>query len=100
MLTAMPNGQVVRLIIKHGCGRTIKVCDGAALTQAVQELAADPALCRAMGARARRTFETEFDKPIDIAQWEAAKRDAGTTGNPYLADEALERSSVSARNAR
>ena len=65
-----PDGEIARLIAKHGCGCTVAVGDGAALAQTIQELAADPQRCRQMGERARLAFEAEFDKSIAIGRWE------------------------------
>ena len=51
--------------------------DGALLAQTITELAAAPQSCRAMGERARRAFEDEFDKPIAIARWVTLLREVG-----------------------
>jgi glycosyltransferase involved in cell wall biosynthesis len=75
-----PDGEIGRLISKHGCGRTVKVGDGAQLAQLIREFAANPSLCRKMGERARRAFEAEFDKPIAVAKWEELLREV--VGSP------------------
>jgi colanic acid biosynthesis glycosyl transferase WcaI len=62
-------GEIARLLARHDCGRTIAVGAGTALACSVLELARDPALCRSMGLRARRTFESEFDKKASVARW-------------------------------
>jgi glycosyltransferase involved in cell wall biosynthesis len=64
------DGEVARLIRRHQCGRTVPVGDGAGLARVVLELAADPAMCRSLGRRARQAFDAEFDKLIAIARWD------------------------------
>jgi glycosyltransferase involved in cell wall biosynthesis len=63
------DGEIARLIDRHGCGHAIATGDGAGLARTVLELAADRGRCRGMGGRARQAFEAEFDKPIAIARW-------------------------------
>jgi glycosyltransferase involved in cell wall biosynthesis len=63
------DGEIARLIGRHGCGHAIATGDGAGLARTVLELAADPGRCRRMGERARQAFEAEFDKAIAIARW-------------------------------
>jgi glycosyltransferase involved in cell wall biosynthesis len=96
------DGEIARLIARHGCGRTIRVGDGAGLARAIRELAAAPSLCEAMGERARRCFEAAYDKRIAVAQWEALLADlTGSSNERAQPDDGSRRASpVSARNAR
>jgi glycosyltransferase involved in cell wall biosynthesis len=63
------NGEIARQIARLQCGCTVVARDGRGLAEAIRRLAADPALTRAMGARARRALAREFDKPIAVANW-------------------------------
>jgi glycosyltransferase involved in cell wall biosynthesis len=96
-----PDGEIARLIARHGCGRTIRVGDTAALTRTIRELAAAPSLGEAMGARARRAFEEAFAKEIAIARWEALLADVTEAGraSPQAEDASRRAPPVSARNA-
>jgi glycosyltransferase involved in cell wall biosynthesis len=62
-------GEVARLIAKHGCGLTIAPGDGVGLAAAIRELQDAPEMLRAMGERARAAFEREWDEPIALARW-------------------------------
>lgn len=64
-----PDGEIARHIARHDCGCTIEVGDVPSLARAIRDLASDPQKCRATGERARRAFESEFDKAIAIQQW-------------------------------
>jgi colanic acid biosynthesis glycosyl transferase WcaI len=70
-----PDGEIARLIGKHGCGCAIAVGDGATLAQTIREFVDHPETCGVMGERARRAFEAEFDKSIAIARWEKLLRE-------------------------
>jgi glycosyltransferase involved in cell wall biosynthesis len=77
------DGEIARLIERHDCGRTVPKGDGTRLAQTVLELAADGGPCSAMGNRARRAFDAEFDKAIAIARWD--KLLVELSGKPVLA---------------
>jgi glycosyltransferase involved in cell wall biosynthesis len=64
------DGEIARLISRHGCGRNVSIGDGVSLAKTIVELAGDPTLLSQMGARARRAFDAEFSKSIAIARWE------------------------------
>jgi glycosyltransferase involved in cell wall biosynthesis len=64
------DGEIARTIARHECGRTVAAGDGAALAQAIIELAGSPDLRGWMGQRARQAFEAEFDKHIALTRWE------------------------------
>jgi glycosyltransferase involved in cell wall biosynthesis len=63
------DGEIARLLARHGCGYSVAVGDVAALVRAINDLAADPHKAKAMGERARRAFRAEFDKSAAIGQW-------------------------------
>jgi colanic acid biosynthesis glycosyl transferase WcaI len=65
------DGEVARLVTRFECGRTVAQGDGQALARTVLELASQPELCAAMGARARKIFESDFDKPAGADRWQA-----------------------------
>lgn len=63
------DGEIARLVARHGCGIAVPWGDGAALAAAVERLAADPDACAQMGARARQAFLAHYDKPHALAAW-------------------------------
>lgn len=66
-----PDGEIGRLIARHGCGCVIAAGDGPGLADAVRALARDRARGEDMGRRARRAFEAEFDRATALARWDA-----------------------------
>jgi glycosyltransferase involved in cell wall biosynthesis len=64
------DGEISRLISRHGCGRNVSMGDGSGLAKTILALAADPTLLRQMGERARHAFDAEFGKSLAIARWE------------------------------
>jgi glycosyltransferase involved in cell wall biosynthesis len=66
-----PDGEIARLVRRHDIGLIVAPGDVAGLVAAIRSLRADAARCRAMGERARRAFEAEWDKPIALARWRA-----------------------------
>jgi colanic acid biosynthesis glycosyl transferase WcaI len=69
------DGEIARVIRRHECGLTVATGDGPELAETIIDLAAEPALCRRTGERARQAFEVEFDKPIAIGRWEEVLRE-------------------------
>lgn len=63
-------GEIARVLGRYEFGRTVAQGDGAGLARAILELAGQPELCRAMGERARRAFEVDFDKPTAADRWQ------------------------------
>jgi glycosyltransferase involved in cell wall biosynthesis len=63
-----------RIIAEHDAGVIVANGDAEALVAAIQRLRDDPALRRAMGARARSAFEREYDAPISCARIEEILR--------------------------
>lgn len=57
-------GWLAELIAKNACGAVAKPRDAASLADALARLADDPAGRRAMGSRARRLAESEFDRQL------------------------------------
>ncbi len=70
-----PDGEIARLIERHACGCTVPVGNGPLLARTILNLAADPLACKEMGERARRAFDSEFDKSIAITRWETLLRE-------------------------
>lgn len=95
------DGEIARLVARHACGHTIPVGDGAGLAQIIEDLAAAPSKCRAMGDRARQAFEAEFSKDVAVARWEAllAEVTADPARQPDRQGAATPAPSDSARNA-
>jgi colanic acid biosynthesis glycosyl transferase WcaI len=71
------DGEIARLVADRKCGHTVAAGDGAALAHVILDLAANPDVCRWMGARARRAFQAEWDRPIALERWEALLREVG-----------------------
>ena len=65
-----PAGEIAGILARLDCGRTVPMGDGAALARTIVEMAADRGGCDAMGERARRAFEQEFDTRTAIARWD------------------------------
>jgi glycosyltransferase involved in cell wall biosynthesis len=65
------NGEIAHILARTGSGLSIAEGDGRALAETIMTLAADPAGCTAMGRAARRSFESEFDRPHALARWQA-----------------------------
>ncbi|MDX2257916.1 MAG: glycosyltransferase family 4 protein [Hyphomicrobiaceae bacterium] len=65
------DGEVARLVRRHGSGVTVAPGDGAGLAAAILQLAGDPARAAQMGEAARRAFETENDVAIAVERWDA-----------------------------
>jgi colanic acid biosynthesis glycosyl transferase WcaI len=83
------DGEIARLLARHGCGLTVAAGDGAALARSVLKLALNPALSRRMGLRARRAFEAEFDKDAAIARWTRLLAELSRPGIEPAAGEAI-----------
>ncbi|MEZ5899115.1 MAG: glycosyltransferase family 4 protein [Hyphomicrobiaceae bacterium] len=64
------DGEVARLIAEEHCGLTVAQGDGAALAQAIETLAADPVLCRALGESGRRAAEKRFALSTAVISWQ------------------------------
>lgn len=63
------NGEIARLIDRHGCGTTIANGDSAALVAAIIAFANDPHRCSEMGQRARMACEVLYSKTAAIDAW-------------------------------
>jgi colanic acid biosynthesis glycosyl transferase WcaI len=57
-----------RVVEEHRCGWRIEPGDGAGLVRLLARLEQDRGLVREAGARARRAFESYYDKPIGVAR--------------------------------
>jgi glycosyltransferase involved in cell wall biosynthesis len=71
------DGEIARLLARHGCGVTVSEGDSAELARVVVDLAVNPARRDEMGAKARRAFVSEFDKAIAVGRWRALLEDLG-----------------------
>lgn len=63
-------GEIAWLVRRHACGFVVEPGDADGFTRAITKLADDPALCAAMGARARTMLERQFSRQHAIAAWE------------------------------
>lgn len=66
-----PDGEVAGLLEKFSCGLSVPEGDPAALADAIRTIAANPDLCRRMGANARAAFEANFTLDHAVARWQA-----------------------------
>ena len=62
-------GEIAQLLQRYDIGHTVPVGDAQALSDVVLSLAHDRGLCASIGARARRAFDENFDKPLAIQRW-------------------------------
>lgn len=62
-------GEIAELVRQHGCGAAIDPGDGTGLARSIRRLAADPALCAAMGHRARTMLDTHFSRKLALSRW-------------------------------
>jgi len=62
------NGTPARIIEKHRCGWQIDPGDVPALMGLLERLSEDRALIRETGARGRKAFEQNYDRPIGVAR--------------------------------
>jgi glycosyltransferase involved in cell wall biosynthesis len=69
------HGEIAIVVARHDCGLCVGEGQSRALSQAIAALAADPPRREAMGANARRAFETHYDKTIAFQSWRTILRD-------------------------
>jgi len=67
---AAPGGEVAGLVRDHRCGMAIAPGDGAALADALRQLAANPDTLAEMGSRARAMLEARFTRRQAFARWD------------------------------
>jgi colanic acid biosynthesis glycosyl transferase WcaI len=63
------DGEIARLIDQAGCGFSVPTGDGQQLMDRILQLAGDPELRAAMGARARSAFEQHWEKSRAVGEW-------------------------------
>jgi glycosyltransferase involved in cell wall biosynthesis len=63
------DGEMARLVLQHACGFVIAPGDPGALASAIVTLYRDPALCAAMGQRARAMLEDRFTRRRALQRW-------------------------------
>ena len=79
------NGEIARLIEEFECGFTINPGDGKGLADRILQLAQDPQLCAALGARARTAFEKHWDKSRAVEKWDEVLKAVATSRGPQTA---------------
>lgn len=67
-----PDGEVARLLVQCGCGVTVPVGSGEALSRALAELKQNPEMLASMGERARQCLDEHYEKAHAIRAWRAA----------------------------
>ena len=72
------DGEIARLLERHGGGVTVEPDDADKLTQTIVELAGAPVRCEAMGRRARAMLDGQFSRRAALAQWEGTLDNATT----------------------
>jgi glycosyltransferase involved in cell wall biosynthesis len=73
-----PDGEIARILSRHDIGVTVRPGDAQGLVTALLDLKLNPETRLAMGARARKVFEADYDMPVAIARWESALNAART----------------------
>ena len=91
------DGEIAQLIDQTHCGFAVAPGDVEALTSRIFQLASDPKLCLAMGARARAAFERHWDKERAMLQWREVLK-AASDGNLQFTDADSGSRAVAARN--
>jgi colanic acid biosynthesis glycosyl transferase WcaI len=71
-------GEVARLVVAHDCGIAVPSGDVDAFVQAILSLREEPLRRAEYGARARRAFEENWDRPVALGRWRAVLRAVGT----------------------
>jgi glycosyltransferase involved in cell wall biosynthesis len=66
-----PDGEIPRILSRHGIGVTVMPGDTEGLVAALLDMKLNPEKRLAMGARARKVFEADYDKPVAMARWES-----------------------------
>jgi glycosyltransferase involved in cell wall biosynthesis len=85
-----PQGEIAGILARLDCGRTVPMGDGEALARTIVEMAANRGGCDAMGERARRAFEQEFDTRIAVDRWDKLLLRIGAPTGSRHADAARE----------
>lgn len=75
---AAANGEIARLLERHGAGVAVEPDDAETLMQTIVDLAGAPLRCEAMGRRARVMLDGQFSRRAELAQWEEIIDDAAT----------------------
>ena len=65
------DGDIARLVRRHGCGIVVAPGDADGLAERLRGLADDPAHVDAMGGRARAMLEAQFTRRHAIERWQA-----------------------------
>jgi glycosyltransferase involved in cell wall biosynthesis len=73
-----PDGEIPRVLSRHDIGVTVRPGDAQGLVTALLDLKLNPERRLAMGARARKAFEADYDMPVAMARWESALNAART----------------------
>ncbi|WP_244475210.1 glycosyltransferase family 4 protein [Rhizobium sp. Leaf341] len=82
------DGEVARVIERAGCGLHVELGDADGLVRAIRYLRDNPAICRAMGARARALLVSDYSRDGAIEGW--CKRIADLAQAPYPSTPATE----------
>jgi colanic acid biosynthesis glycosyl transferase WcaI len=62
-------GEIGRLVRRHGCGIVIYPGDAAMLADTLRRWSGEPQITAAMGARARHLLDLEFRRRQALEQW-------------------------------
>lgn len=63
------DGEIARLVERHGCGAQVAIGDHRGFAQYVRDLAADPARADQLGQAARRAATQSFARATALASW-------------------------------
>lgn len=65
------DGEVARLVRRHGCGIAIAPGDDGTLVDIMQQWSSAPAAAAEMGAKARAMLEAHFSRQQELSRWRA-----------------------------
>jgi len=70
-------GDIARLVRRHGCGAVVEPGDGAGLADLLLRLLDEPGKVAEMGRQAREVIDAHFSRRRAFAHWEALLDDIG-----------------------
>ncbi|TVR80855.1 MAG: glycosyltransferase WbuB [Rhodospirillales bacterium] len=92
--------EIARILAENNCGLTVRPGDAEALATAITRLTDDPAVCRAMGERARRAIEQRYAQSHALERWRALLDDlVAPTGAPAAESPAQQASAIRGRES-
>jgi colanic acid biosynthesis glycosyl transferase WcaI len=79
-----PDGDIASILNRYNIGVVVRPGQVDALVAAIRTFRGDAEMRLAMGKRARKTFESHFDKPIATERWETLLSEASMSRKAHL----------------